>query len=180
MRADGDIQAVVVLVELLKGNVLSDRHAGMYLNAGGQNGLDLRVKLFTWEAVGGNAVAEHTAELLLFLKNCHAVSHEAQIIRAGKAARASADDGDALAGRLLTGRIRNIPCVVDCIALEAPDIDGRVDHIAAAARFTRMLADIRTGGRHGVILANQAHGVCVPPLAHQRNIARHVHARRTE
>ena len=70
--------------------------------------------------------------------------------------------------------------MVDCIALEAPDIDGRVDHIAAAARFTWMLADIRTGGRHGVILANQAHGVCVPPLAHQRNIARHVHARRTE
>ena len=43
-----------------------------------------------------------------------------------------------------------------------------------------MLADIRAGRRHGIILADQAHGVRVPPLAHQRNIARHVHARRTE
>ena len=180
MRADGDIQAVVILVQLFKGDVFSDRHFGMYLHAGGQNGGNFRVQLFAREAVGRDAVAEHAAEPLLFFKNRHAVPHEAQIIRAGKAARASADDGDALAGRLPTGRIRNIPCVVDCIALEAPDIDGRVDHIAAAARFTRMLADIRTGGRHGVILANQAHGVCVPPLAHQRNIARHIHARRTE
>ena len=180
MRADGDIQAVVVFMQLLEGNVFADGHFGMYFHAGGQNGGNLRVQLFAREAVSRDAVAEHTAELLLFLKNCHAVPHEAQIIRAGKAARAAADDGDALAGRLPAGRIRNIPCVVDCIALEAPDIDGRVDHIAAAARFTRMLADIRTGGRHGVILANQAHGVCVPPLAHQRDIARHIHARRTE
>ena len=152
----------------------------MYLNAGGQNGLDLRVKLFTWEAVGGNAVAKHAAELFLFFKDRHAVSHEAQIISTGKAARASADDGDALAGRLLTGRIRNIPCVVDCIALEAPDVDGRVDHIAAAARLARMLADIRAGRRHGIIFADQAHRVCIAPFAHQSDIARNIDARRAQ
>ena len=67
MRADGDIQAVVILVELLEGNVLSDRHTGMYLNAGRQNGGNLRIKLFAREAVSRDAVAEHTAELLLFL-----------------------------------------------------------------------------------------------------------------
>ena len=70
--------------------------------------------------------------------------------------------------------------MIDCIALEAPDIDGRVDHVAAAARLARVLADVRAGGRHGVILADQAHRVGVPSLAHQRDIARHVHARRTE
>ena len=106
--------------------------------------------------------------------------HEAQIIRAGKAARAAADDGNALAGRLPAGWIRNIARVIDCVALEAPDVDGRVDHIAAAARFTRMLADIRAGSRHGVVLANQAHRVCVPSLAHQRDIARHIHTGGTE
>ena len=180
MRADGDIQAVVILVQLFKGDVFSDRHFGMYLHAGGQNGGNLRVQLFAREAVGRDAVAEHAAEPLLFFKNRHAVAHKAQIIRAGKPARAAADDGDAFAGRLPAGRIRDIARMIDCIALEAPDIDGRVDHVAAAARLARVLADVRAGGRHGVILADKTHRVGVPSLAHQRDIARHVHARRTE
>ena len=167
-------------MELLEGNVLSDRHAGMYLHAGGQDGLDLRIQLFPWEAVGGDAIAEHAAKLLLFFKNRYAVAHQAQIIRAGKAARTAADDCHTLAGRCLAGRIRNIARVVDRVALEAPDIDGRVYHIAAAARLTRMLANICAGRRHGVILADQAHRVCIPPFAHQGDIARDIDACRTQ
>ena len=180
MRADGDIQAVIVFMELLEGNVLSDRHAGMYLDAGGQNGLDLRIQLFPREAVGRNAITEHAAKLLLFFKNRYAVTHQAQIIRAGKAARTAADDRHTLAGRCLAGRIRNVSCVVDRVALEAPDIDGRIYHIAAAARLARMLADIRAGRRHGVILSDEAHGVGVPSFAHQRDIPRHIDARGTQ
>ena len=71
--------------------------------------------------------------------------------------------------------------MIDCIALEAPDIDGRVDHVAAAARLARVLADVRAQAvGMGLSLADQAHRVGVPSLAHQRDIARHVHARRTE
>ena len=167
-------------MELLEGNVLSDCHAGMHLDAGGQNGGNLYVQLFPWEAVGGDAIAEHAAKLLFFFKNRYAVAHQAQIICAGKTARAAADDRHTLAGRCLAGRIRNVSRVVDRVALEAPDIDGRIYHIAAAARLARMLADIRAGCRHGVILSDQSHRVCVLPLAHQRNIARHIHTRGTQ
>ena len=152
----------------------------MHLDAGGQDGLDLRVQLFPREAVGRNAIAEHAAKLLFFFKNRYAVTHQAQIICAGKTARAAADDRHTLAGRCLAGRIRNVSCVVDRVALEAPDIDGGVYHIAAAARLTGMLADIRAGRRHGVVLADQSHRVCVPPLAHQRNIPRHIDTRGTQ
>ena len=180
MRADGDIQAVIVFMELLEGNVLSDRHAGMYLDAGGQNGLDLRIQLFPREAVGRNAITEHAAKLLLFFKNRYAVTHQAQIIRAGKAARTAADDRHTLAGRCLAGRIRNIARVVDRVALEPADVDGGVYHVAAAARLAGMLANICAGRRHGIVLADQAHRVCIPPFAHQSDIARNIDARRTQ
>ena len=180
MRTDSDIQAIVIFVQLFKGDVFSNRHFGMYFHAGGQDGFDFRVQLFAWEAVGRNAITEHAAKLLLFFKNRYAVTHQAQIIRAGKAARTAADDRHTLAGRCLAGRIRNIARVVDRVALEPADVDGGVYHVAAAARLAGMLADVCTCSRHGIILADQAHGVCVPSLAHQRHIARHVHARRTQ
>ena len=180
MCTDGDIQAVIVFMELLEGNVLSDRHAGMHLDAGGQNGRDLRIQLFPWEAVGGDAIAEHAAKLLFFFKNRYVVTHQAQIICAGKTARAAADNCHALSGRLLAGGIRNIARVVDRVALEPADIDRRVYHIAAAARLTGMLADICAGRRHGVILSDEAHGVGVPSFAHQRDIPRHIDARGTQ
>ena len=108
------------------------------------------------------------------------MTHQAQIIRAGKAARTAADDRHTLAGRCLAGRIRNIARVVDRVALEPADVDGGVYHVAAAARLARMLANICAGGRHGVILADQAHRVCIPPFAHQSDIARNIDARRAQ
>lgn len=43
-----------------------------------------------------------------------------------------------------------------------------------------MLADICAGCRHGVILSDEAHHVRIPPLAHQRDIPRHIDARGTQ
>ena len=152
----------------------------MHLHAGGQNGRDFSVQLFAREAIGRNAVAKHAAELLLLLENGHSVPHKAQIIRAGKAARPTADDGDALAGGRFAGRIRHIPRVIHGVALESPDIDGRVHHVPAAARLAGMLADIRAGGGYGVVLSDKAHRVRIPSFAHKGNIARNIDARGTQ
>ena len=54
MGADGDVQAVVLLFQLVKGDVPAHLDAGTDLNAQGQNGGDLRVQLLPGEAVAGN------------------------------------------------------------------------------------------------------------------------------
>ena len=76
MRADGDIQAIVIFVQLFKGDVFSNRHFGMYFHAGGQDGLDFRVQLFAREAVSGDTVAEHAAQLRKHLENRGLMAHE--------------------------------------------------------------------------------------------------------
>ena len=70
--------------------------------------------------------------------------------------------------------------MIDRVALEAANVDGRIDHIAAAARLAGMLADIGARRRHGVILADEAHGVRIASFAHERDIARNVNAGRTK
>ena len=43
-----------------------------------------------------------------------------------------------------------------------------------------MLADIRAGGGHGVVLSDKAHRVRIPSFAHKGNIARNIDARWTQ
>ena len=70
--------------------------------------------------------------------------------------------------------------MVDGVALEPADVDGVVDHAAAAARLARVLADIGAGGGEGVILPDEADGVVAAPRADESHIAGDVHARGTE
>ena len=88
MGADGDIDAVILMLELFKPDVLANGHAGVDLNAGGEDGLDLLVKELSREAVARDAVAEHAAELLALFVDGHGVAHQSQIVRAAQAARA--------------------------------------------------------------------------------------------
>ena len=108
------------------------------------------------------------------------MAHELQVIRRAQAARAAADDGDPLArGRPADGR-RHHAGVVHRVALDAADIDGVVEHVAAAARLAGMLADEGAGRRERVVLADEAHGIGAAALAHQRDIARNIDARGTQ
>ena len=180
MGADGDIDAVILMLELFKPDVLANGHAGVDLNAGGEDGLDLLVKELSREAVARDAVAEHAAELLALFVDGHGVAHQSQIVRAAQAARAAADDGDLLARRRSAGRIRHIARMVDGIALQPADVDGVIHHTAAAARLARMLTDIGAGRGERIVLADQADGVGAAPGADKRHIAGDIHACGTE
>jgi hypothetical protein len=70
--------------------------------------------------------------------------------------------------------------VIHGIALQTPDIDGVVDHVPAAPGLAGVLADVGAGSGEGIVLTDQAHGVGVASLAHQRHVARHVHAGGTQ
>ena len=63
MGADGDVQAVVLLLELLEGDLLAHGHVGVGLDTQREDGVDLRVQLLPREAVAGDAVAQHAAQL---------------------------------------------------------------------------------------------------------------------
>ena len=68
---------------------------------------------------------------------------------------------------------------INCHALDAADVDGFVQHVAAAAGFARMFADERAGGRERVVLADQADGIGITAFGSQGDVARNIDAGRT-
>ena len=70
--------------------------------------------------------------------------------------------------------------MVTGIALDVANIDCIVYHAAAAARLTRMLADIAANGWERIILADQAHRVVAASSAYKRNIAGNVDTSRAK
>ncbi len=148
----------------------------MDFDAGREDGVDVAVKQVAGEAVGGDAVAQHTAELLVALVNSHLMSHEAQVIRRRQAAGAAADDGDLLAGAGAAGGDGDLARLIDGIALEAADVHRVVDHVAAAVSLAGMLAYVAAGDGHGIVLADELDGIGVAPHADEGDIAGDVHA----
>ena len=65
--------------------------------------------------------------------------------------------------------------VVHGKALQPADVDGVVHHPPAALALAGVLADVGAGGDEGVVLADEAHRVLVPPLVDQGHIAGDVH-----
>ena len=108
------------------------------------------------------------------------MSHQLEIERRGQAARSAADDGDALAGGRIRLDGRHVQGIVDREVLESADVDRVVDHISAAARLTRMLADIGTGGRERIVLADELDRVGIPSGADEGDVARDVDMSRTQ
>ena len=180
MGADGDVQAVIFLLQVLDPDVLAHGDAGMHLDAQRQDGLDLRIQQMPGETVVGDAVAEHTAQLLGLLIHGDLVAHKGQVVGAAEAAGAAAHNGDLLAGGRGALRLGHLPCVVYGVALEAPDVDGVVDHVPAAPSLAGMLTDVGAGGGEGVVLADQPHRVGAVALAHQGHVAGNVHSCRAQ
>ena len=147
----------------------------MYLDAQGQDGLDLSVQQMPGETVAGNAVAEHTAQLLGLLKHGNLMTHERQIVGAAQSAGAAAYNGHSLAGGRSALRLGYISGVIHGVTLQTPDVDGVVNHIAAAPGLAGMLADVGAGSGEGVILSDQAHGVGAAIFAHQSHVAGNIH-----
>ena len=144
--AECKIERVVLTAQLVEGDLVSDVHIDLRINADGEERRDLRVQDLARQTVGGNAVAQHTAELRPLFIHRNLVAHQREIVRRGKTARPAADDGDRLAGLLSAGGMGHIARVVHRVALESANVHRVVDHVAAAARLTGMLADVRAGG----------------------------------
>lgn len=172
--ADGQIETVVIALEIGKGHILADGGFQMHVDAERKNRVDLALEELAREAVARNAVAQHAAEVLLLFKNGDLVAHERQVIGAGEPAGAAADDGNLLAGGRGAGRLWHLARRVAGKALEAADVDGVVEHVAAAAGLAWMLADVAAGHRKWVVLADQAHRIGRAAFANEGDVAGHV------
>ena len=139
--ADGKVQRVVLIVQFLDGDVVADADPGFDMDPCRKETGDLAVEHFAGQAVGGDAVAEHAAQLLTLLVNGHVVPHDGQIIGGAQSAGAAADDGDFFARGGGALRHGDRLLVLHGVALKPADVDGIVDQRAAAASLAGMLAD---------------------------------------
>ncbi len=97
MRADRDVDGIVLVLDVRERDVTADGGVRVHLDAGRQDKFDIRVQLFLRQTVIRDAVAQHTAELRALVIDDDLVAHQGQEVRRGQTARAAADDGDALA-----------------------------------------------------------------------------------
>ena len=176
VRTDGEVDCVVLLAQA--GELVAvDAVVQLGLDAAVEQPLDLRVELLARQAVVGDAVAQHAAEVLALLEDLDAVAHEGQVVRAREARRAAADDGDALLGGGLDDGLV-VARVLHGVALEAADVHRVVHHAAAAVHLAGVLADEAADQRQRVVLADEAHGLGVAAGLDERDVAGDVHAGR--
>ena len=182
MRADGHVHGVVIRGKL--------RHAlgvhgafGMHGDAAhGQDAANVLVQALAREAVRGDAVTDHAAQLLAPLEHVHVMAHQGGEVRAGQTGRAAAHDRHAAAGCGQTLRHGHLvgARVLAGELLDAADVERRVDERAAATLLAGMLAHQAARGGERVVLADHLHGAGVIALRHQRDVGGHVHMRRAE
>ena len=157
--------------------------AGLGFHAQIQDVLDLAIQHVLGQAVIGNAVAQHAAQVRLRLKQSDAVSLQGQVGRHGQARRAAPNDGHLgieLRGGCFRGRIL-FGVRVDVIgheALQIADRDGLVDLAAVAAILAGMLAHAPAGRRERAALADEIVGLFELARRHQGHVALRVHAGR--
>ena len=179
MGADGDIHGVILLLQILNENVLSDGGIADGLEARLLEALNLVIQYLSRQTVGRDAVAQHAAQLLTLLIHRHIVAHDTEIVGRTEAGGTAADHGDLLAGGLHACRRRHLALMLHGKALQTPDIHGIVHHGSAAAHLTGMLADETADRRQGIILPDELHRIMISALMHQGNVARNVHVGRT-
>ena len=86
VSANGNVNSVEFFAQLIKGNfalAITNAAVEMNLHAGGQDGVQVLLQAFAGEAISGDAIAQHAAELALFFKNNCMVTHELQIVGSG-------------------------------------------------------------------------------------------------
>ena len=153
----------------------SHLHLSMDRDPQREDGGDLRVQQLPGEAVAGDAVAEHPAQLLPLLIDGDLVAHQGQVVGGGETAGTAADDGDGFSGGLRPGRVRHLSGVIHSEPLQASDVDGVIHHLPAAAGLAGVLADIGAGRREGIVFPDEADRVGIAPLPHQGDITGDIH-----
>ena len=127
------------------------------------------------QAVVGDAVAEHAAQLGALLIDGDLVAHERQVVGRRQAARPAADDGHRLARVLRPLRGGHVGHMVHGVPLQAADVHRVVHHPPAALALAGVLAHIGAGGGEGVVLSDEAHRVLVPPQPDEGDVPGDVH-----
>ena len=179
--ADGDINGIIVIMNLFQGNVFSDTDVCLNLDtAGGKDRINILIQHMTRKTIARDTIAEHTAKALSLFEDGYIVTHQGQVVGCGKACRTAADNSDFLAGAFASCRNGNVAGCLAGIALEAADIDRVINHIAAAACLAGMLANQAAGYRERIVLADQANCICAASGMNQRNVSRNINACRAE
>ena len=175
MCTDGYIHRIILTTKLSDGNVAADRDIGLRFEPCELQALDLAIQDLTWETIGRNTIAQHTAELLPLLKHGNLMAHDAEIVGTAETARTTADDSHPLAGRRHSLRRRDGVLMLDREALQSTDVDRIIYERTTAANLTRMLTDEAAGRRHRVILTDQLHRILITLLMNEGNVAWDVH-----
>ena len=103
LGAAGQHHRVVVVEQRLDRDVGADLDAGAELDAFGLHLLDAAVDQVLLHLEVGDAVAQQAADAVGLLEHRHRMAGARQLLGAGQAGRAGADDRDALAGRCAGG-----------------------------------------------------------------------------
>ncbi len=162
--AHAEEQGVVVLAELLQGDRLADLLVAEDLHAHVGHGLDLGVEDVAGQAVLGDAEGHPSAGDGGLLVDGDVIALDRQVVGAGQARGAGADDGDLLAllfldlGDVLGGVVE---VEVGHEALQVHDVDGLLDLAAHAGLFTGVVADATADRREGVFLLDELEGFLV-------------------
>ena len=76
VRAERDVKRVVLLAQLVERHIVADIDVDMHIDAKRQHRRDLRVEHFARQAVVGDAVAQHAAELRALFIHGDLVAHQ--------------------------------------------------------------------------------------------------------
>ena len=159
MRADGNINCIIAFLDILHRHISADGNIRNHVNACCQNMLDIALQNLLRQTIIRDTIAKHATQLGTLLINRNLMPHLRQIIRRRQPAGTTADNADGFACFLIQDFRRLCLCVIHRKAFQTADIDGIIHHRAATVCFTGMHADIRTGGREGVVLPNQLNPV---------------------
>ncbi len=132
---------------------IADIDADMELDALRLHLVDSAVDQMLFHLEVGNAVAQQAAGLAVLLEDMHLMADAGELLRAGEARGAGADDGDALAG-LLRRQFRRQPAIgpgaIDDGAFDRLDRHRRIVEVQRAGRFAGRGAD--PAGEFGEII----------------------------
>ena len=98
LGAAGERDGVIAFEQLRGGHVLADMDPAMEGHALRLHLLDAALDVALLQLEVGDAVAQQAAGLRVLLVEMHVMADAGELLRAGEARRAGADDGDALAG----------------------------------------------------------------------------------
>ena len=178
MGANGQVDGIELVAQA--GKLLAvDGVVEFHVDAGTQDPVNLGLQALARQTVAGNAIAQHATQVMTLLKDRHLMAHHGQVVGTGKAGRAAANHGDALAGVVHYMRFMVVEItMLNGKTLEGEDVHRVVDHAAAAVHLAGMLAHQAADERKRVVLADDLDGIGIAAGLDQRNVTGNVDMRR--